>query len=69
MKPFGKTATLSILELFIIFLVVMKQKTSFLKHLKGKHRVSIEVEEHTFASEGLSILERKTGNGAACIFR
>ena len=52
MKPFGKTATLSILELFIIFLVVMKQKTTFLKHLKGKHRVSIEVEEHTFASEG-----------------
>ena len=28
------------------------QKTSFLKHLKEKHRVSIEVEEHTFASEG-----------------
>ena len=28
------------------------QKTSFLKHLKEKHRFSIEVEENTFASEG-----------------
>ena len=54
MKLFGKTATLSRIELFVFFLVVMKlitKKTSFLKHLEEKHRVSIEVEEHTFASE------------------
>ena len=32
------------------------QKTSFLKHLKEKHRVSNEVEEHTFALEGDSLV-------------
>ena len=52
MKLFGKTATLSRLELFVIFLVVMKFITKKLVSWKEKHRVSIEVEEHAFASEG-----------------
>ena len=53
MKLFGKTATLSRLVChFPSCNETYYQKTSFLKHLKEKHRVSIEVKEHTFASEG-----------------